>query len=85
MAHYSRKERIFLKLLGNRIRLLRKKTGLSQEAFADAVMLDRTYIGSIERGERNLAAINLKKLSEGLDIPLNQLFKDLPATRLLDN
>jgi transcriptional regulator with XRE-family HTH domain len=43
-----------LKLLGERIRVLRKERGLTQERLADVAKIDRSYIGGVERGERNL-------------------------------
>jgi len=52
--------------LGAVIRDLRIKTGLSQEAFADKVGIDRSYIGGIERGEHNLALVNLMRIASAL-------------------
>ena len=49
--------------LGNRIKELRSKSGLSQEKFALKIGLDRTYYSSVENGKRNIAIINLKKIS----------------------
>ena len=48
---------------------------LSQEAFADLCGLDRTYIGGIERGERNVALVNLEKIADALDLSLSELFR----------
>ena len=62
---------------GKRVRQLRKAAGLSQEAFADAAGLDRTYIGGIERGERNVSLKNIALLAETLDISLSQLMEGL--------
>jgi len=59
--------------LGVAIRDLRLKAGLSQEAFADEVGMDRSYIGGIERGEHNVAVINLLKIASALNISLSQL------------
>ena len=59
---------------GDRVRALRKERGLSQEAFAAACGLDRTYMGGIERGERNLALRNLEKVADALDLSLADLF-----------
>jgi len=58
---------------GNRVRELRKSQGLSQEAFADACSLDRTYVGGIERGERNVALRNIHVISTALDITISEL------------
>ena len=54
-----RKKHPALIKLGSKIRELRKSKGFSQESFADEVRLDRTYMGGIERGERNIATLNL--------------------------
>jgi len=72
---YSTKEKEFLKKVGNRIRELRLKSGLSQEKLAFASSLDRTYIGSVERGERNISVINLNKISTALNINSFELLK----------
>ena len=48
--------------------------GLSQEKLSFKCDLDRTYIGSVERGERNIAAINLKKIAKALNISVSELF-----------
>ena len=63
--------------LGNRIRKLRQQTGLSQEKFALKIGMDRTYFASVEAGKRNVAIINIKKIADGLDISLSELFTDL--------
>lgn len=62
-----------LKALGKAIRQMRKDLGLSQEAFADYVGIDRSYMGGIERGEHNLALMNLLKIAKSLKLPLSQL------------
>lgn len=61
--------------LGARIRELRAKKGWSQEGFADQCGLDRTYIGGIERGERNLAVLNLLKVARTLGVGVGTLFE----------
>ncbi len=60
--------------LGARIRALRKERGYSQEGFAEACGLHRTYIGAIERGEYNIALDNIYKIAAALNISLAQLF-----------
>ena len=50
------------------VRQLRKARGFSQEAFADACGLHRTYIGSIERAERNVTIDNIERMSAALEI-----------------
>jgi transcriptional regulator with XRE-family HTH domain len=62
-----------LKAIGTAIRKMRKDLGYSQEAFADEVGIDRSYMGGIERGEHNLALMNLLKISKTLKLPLSQL------------
>jgi transcriptional regulator with XRE-family HTH domain len=61
---------------GARVRYLRLKAGLSQEELADQVGLDRTYVGGIERGERNPALKNIVKLAEALGVPPVSLFEE---------
>jgi transcriptional regulator with XRE-family HTH domain len=56
------------KKFGERIRSLRKEAGLSQEELADAAGLHRTYIGAIERGERNISLINIVQLARALRV-----------------
>ena len=63
--------------LGKRIRELRQQTGLSQEKFALKIGMDRTYFASVEAGKRNIAIVNIKKIADGLEISLSELFKDL--------
>jgi transcriptional regulator with XRE-family HTH domain len=60
---------------GRALRQQRQKLGVSQEAFADICQLDRTYIGGIERGERNVALVNIEKIAKALKIPIAQLFR----------
>ncbi|MFN3152911.1 helix-turn-helix domain-containing protein [Bremerella sp.] len=62
---------------GKRVRELRTERGYSQEAFADACELDRTYVGGIERGERNLALRNIERIAETLGISLAELMEGL--------
>jgi transcriptional regulator with XRE-family HTH domain len=62
---------------GSRVRQLRKTVGLSQEAFADRCGLDRTYVGGIERGERNVAIRNIERIAKGLEISIAELMSGL--------
>jgi transcriptional regulator with XRE-family HTH domain len=64
-----------LAALGARVRSLRAERGWSQEAFAHHCGLDRTYYGGIERGERNVAVINLLKIARALEIEPGILFE----------
>lgn len=66
-----------LSKFGNKIQILRKTKNLSQEEFAHLCGLHRTYIGMIERGEKNITLKNIEKLSRALDINISDLLKDL--------
>jgi transcriptional regulator with XRE-family HTH domain len=70
---YSLSEKAYLKQIGNRIRELRLDADLSQEKLSFACNLDRTYIGSVERGERNISVINLRKIAQALNIEVSIL------------
>ncbi len=63
--------------LGRRIRELRESQGYSQEGFAAEVGLDRAYYGGIERGERNVAALNLIQIAITLGVEVGELFPPL--------
>lgn len=60
--------------IGQKIRELRKSKGFSQESFADEVGLDRTYMGGIERGKRNIAALNIVRIAKALKVEVGDLF-----------
>ncbi len=60
---------------GKALRARRKKLGVSQEEFADMCGLDRTYVGGIERGERNVSLVNLEKIAQALRLRLSQMFE----------
>ena len=62
---------------GKALRKRRHKLGVSQEEFADMCGLDRTYIGGIERGERNVALVNIDKIAKAIKISLLELFRDV--------
>ena len=64
-----------LQRFGERVRELRKKRGWTQEAFADYCGLDRTYVGGIERGERNVALRNIEIIAATLELSISQLMK----------
>ena len=74
-APYSKEEKSYLLKVGEKIRQLRNDIGLSQEKLAFACDLDRTYIGSVERGERNISVINLKKIAIALKTDPSELLK----------
>ncbi len=77
-----RKKHPALIRLGKRIRELRKNKGFSQESFAYEVGLDRTYMGSVERGERNLAALNLIRIAKALKLEVGELFPPIRALQI---
>jgi transcriptional regulator with XRE-family HTH domain len=66
-------ERRALSAFGTRVRELRREQGLSQEDLADRANLHRTYVGSIERGERNVALLNIHRLARALGVTARDL------------
>ena len=66
--------------IGNRIRELRKAQELTQEELGEKANLHNTYIGAIERGERNLSLDSIEKIAKGLDIDVKELFIFQPTT-----
>lgn len=66
-----------LKKFGDRLRNLRKAKGLSQEELAQIAELHRNYIGGIERGERNVALLNIIRLAQALEVSPSELLKGL--------
>jgi DNA-binding XRE family transcriptional regulator len=75
---------------GIRMRTIREDHGYSQELLADLAHLHRTYIGSVERGERNISLVNIWRIANALQVPPSSLFADardaispvgLPATK----
>jgi len=71
------KEKALLKKVGDKIRALRVNSGLSQEELAEKVGIHRTYIGSVERGERNVSIINLFYIARSLSSSLSELFESI--------
>jgi len=63
------------KVVAGNVRRLRKARGLSQEAFADECGLHRTYIGSIERAERNVSLDNIERMALALSVQGWELLK----------
>ena len=63
------------KQLGDRIKELRKETGLSQEKFALKIDMDRTYFATVESGKRNISLQNIEKIANGLNITISELFE----------
>ena len=62
--------------LGQRIRAIRLSKGLVQEEIAHGAELARSYYSDVERGSRNVSAINLIKIAEALDVSVGELFPD---------
>ncbi|MBN9521045.1 helix-turn-helix transcriptional regulator [bacterium] len=62
-------------LFGRRVRQLRKQKGVSQEAFAHTIQIDRSYFGSIERGERNVSLENICRIAAGLEVAPAELLR----------
>ena len=67
----------FLEVLGERLRLKRTAAGLTQAQLAAKTGLHRTFIGSVERGERNVSILNLRLLSRKLRVTMNSLVDGL--------
>ena len=67
------KQSILIKF-GERVREIRKKRKLSQEDLAHKANLHRTYIGMIERAEKNITLINIKKIANALEVNIKELF-----------
>jgi transcriptional regulator with XRE-family HTH domain len=70
----SNARRVFAK----RLRQIRQLRGLSQEALAEVSGLHRTYVGSVERGERNVSIDNMERLAKALEVDMAELLKDEP-------
>lgn len=66
-------------LLGDRIRAHRKRIGFSQEKFAQHAGVDRSYMGAVERGERNITFRLMCDVAVALDCDLGELLKGLPT------
>jgi len=65
-----------LKVIGKNIKDYRQKASLSQERLAELCGLHRTYVGAVERGERNISALNIEKISIALKIEPYRLLKE---------
>ncbi len=62
-------------MFGHNIQKIRKEQGLSQEKLAELANLHRTYIGMIERGEKNITLLNIEKLAKALNTEMCNLLK----------
>ncbi len=63
-----------LEAFGNRVKEERLKLGISQEELAERAGLHRTYIGMIERAEKNITLLNIEKLAKALKLDIGNLF-----------
>ena len=64
-------KRMILIKFGERVREIRKKRGLSQEQLSFDADVHRTYIGMIERAERNITLVNIEKIANALEVSIN--------------
>lgn len=62
--------------IGKRIKELRELSNMSQKDLAYAADLDRSYIASIENGQRNVSIVNIEKIASALNVTLNKFFED---------
>ena len=76
MSKDNNKDTLLIKV-GLKIRCLRQQRGISQEILAHEADLDRSYMGGVERGERNISLKNLGKISTALNIHLREIMEDI--------
>lgn len=69
------------KAFGARVRALRLRKGLSQEQLAELASLHRTYVSSVELGERNISLKNIHRLARALGVSAQELFPPEPSPR----
>lgn len=69
--------------IGRVIQARRSRLGYSQESFADVIGVHRTYVGSVERGERNVTLKNLLLIAEGLKMPLSTMIAAAEAELMI--
>ncbi|MEE9569816.1 MAG: helix-turn-helix transcriptional regulator [Candidatus Binatia bacterium] len=67
--------KVLLRRFGERVRELRRRKKLSQEKLALEAGLDRSYVGGVERGDRNVSLVNIGKISKALGVSLHTLLK----------
>ena len=63
-------------IFGERVREIRKEKGLSQEELAHKADLHRTYIGMIERAEKNITLLNIEKIANALEVNIKELLRE---------
>lgn len=61
---------------GEKVRELRNKKGLSQEKLAEIADVHRTYIGMIERAEKNITLVNIEKIAKALNVSISSMFEE---------
>jgi transcriptional regulator with XRE-family HTH domain len=61
---------------GQRLREVRQRKGVSQEKLAEMAGLHRTYVSSVERGERNISLVNIEGLAKALGVPMAELMPE---------
>jgi transcriptional regulator with XRE-family HTH domain len=66
---------------GLRLRQVRQDRGISQEKLAELAGLHRTYVSSIERGERNVSLVNIERLAQALGVSMGELMPDESTRR----
>lgn len=71
----SEERPLVLTSFGAAVRRYRKERGFSQEAFADECGIDRSYMGGVERGERNIALVNVARIIATLGMQPSEFFK----------
>lgn len=72
-------ENVILKKIGNNVQKLRKEKNWSQEKLSECSYLDRTYISSVERGQRNISIINICKIAKALEVTASILLQNVGA------
>ncbi|GAB6989915.1 helix-turn-helix domain-containing protein [Paenibacillus pini] len=71
--------------VGQRVRDLRKRSGLSQEELGEKAGFHFSYIGGVERAEKNITLVNLQKIADALDVPIIELFAFTKHKKMTNN
>lgn len=74
---YKGEEDMITDIFAQRIKSIRREKGISQEKFALKIDMDRTYYASVEAGKRNISLNNIKKIADGFDMTLEEMFKGM--------
>lgn len=67
--------KLILQKFGAKVRAERLKRGLSQERLAEKAGVHRTYVGMIERAEKNITLLNIEKIAHALEMPIDKLMR----------